>query len=176
MLKLRQMIPPVTMRALHATPQTAGAPLSAGRTVRAWDYKHQRALVIAYLHHDCERCRAWMEPLRRAALALAEREAVALLVFAHAPDARLCEGVPANIVMGVDVNGRSIRAFLGHAALDRSGQNATGVFVADRYGELFAQWGGESDAALPPMKDVLSWLAQIQITCEECCSPHWPTD
>lgn len=176
MLKLRQIIPPLTLRALHETAHVAGAPLPEGRIVRAWDYKHKRALVIAFLHHDCARCREWMEPLRRQAPSLVEREAVALLVFASAPDSRLLQNVPPQIVLGVDINGRSTMGFLGKQAFDRAGQNSVGVFVTDRYGELFAQWTGDHDSALPALEDVLAWLAQIQITCEECYSPHWTTD
>jgi len=181
MLKLRQTIPPLTMRALHATPQVVGAPLAEGRMVRAWDYKQKRALVIAFLHHDCETCRAWVESLRRVAAALAEQDAVALLVFPTAPDARLLENAPANIVMGVDVNGRSITAFLGKPSFDGVEQDV-GVFVTDRYGELCAQWPEDMGDAnkeslsagrskdrplhhLPATEEILSCLTHIQSIC-----------
>ena len=177
MLTLRQMIPPLTMRALHATPQAVGAPLPEGRIVRAWDYKQKRALVIAFLHHDCGDCCEWLAALRLAAAKLDEKDAAALVVFSSAPDVRLCENVPANMALGVDVNGHSVAAFLGKQALDRVGQRAVGVFVTDRYGELFAQWIAEVPAAttgrskdrplhgLPSLDEVLSCLTQIQMVC-----------
>ncbi len=185
-------MPPVIVRALHETARVVGPPWPAGRTVRAWDYKQKRALVIAFLHAECELCGAWLGELRGAAATLAEREAVALVVFADAPDARVVERVPANMVMGLDVNGRGIAAYLGKQALERAGLAKTGVFVTDRYGELYAAWESEHEAGarmgagvgrvtdrplqLPPVEEVLSWLAQIQIACEECYSPHWPAE
>lgn len=167
-LALRQIIPTVTMRALHATAQQVGAPLAEGRVVRAWDYKQKRALVIAFLHAECGACSEWVASLRAAAQVLREWDATALVVFSGAPDTRLFEGVPANIVMGVDVTGRSVRAFLGNAALDRAGQTKVGVFVTDRYGELHAQWldgDGAGHQPLPAVEDVLGWVAQVQIAC-----------
>ena len=48
--------------------------------------------------------------------------------------------------------------------------------ITDRYGELYAQWVGADEAALPGMPDVLGWLGQIQVACEECGVSHWPVD
>lgn len=160
-LKLRQVIPPLTAR----TP--------AGRTLRAWDFKQKKSLVIAFLHANCARCDAWLGQLAARAGELSERDAVALVVLSETPSPGFGEGWPANIQVAADVTGRAQRDFLGEAAFSPAGQARVGAFVADRYGELFAQWAGSDDAALPPLADVLAWLAQIQIACEECGSPHW---
>jgi hypothetical protein len=162
MLKLRQLIPPLTLR----TPE--------GRAVRAWDFKQKRALVIALLHSDCRECAQFAERLAARSAALADLDAVALVVFPEPPLASAAP-LPPHIVVGADVSGRAARAFLGED-VSRKCDGGVGVFVADRYGELFAQWCGADHAALPGMEEVLGWLAQIQITCEECYTPHWPVD
>jgi hypothetical protein len=160
-LKLRQVIPPLTARTL------------AGGMVRAWDYKQKRSLGIALLHANCARCSAWLASLAAHAAELAERDAVALIIFSQAPPAGFADSLPPQIVVATDVSGRAQRAYLGDDAFSPAGQTRLGVLVADRYGELFAQWVGDSDAALPAIGDVLAWLAQMQIACEECGSAQW---
>ncbi len=163
MLKLRQIIPPFAARTI------------AGQMVRAWDYKQKKALLIAFLHVECARCARFVEQLRERAAELVEREAVALVVFSEVPPAALACNLPAHIVFATDMSGQAQHAFLGEQVFGPAGQQQVGVFVADRYGELFAQWVG-GDAALPGVPEALSWLAQIQIACEECGAPHWNLD
>ncbi|HEX9759733.1 MAG TPA: hypothetical protein VGA40_02375 [Candidatus Acidoferrales bacterium] len=164
MLKLRQMIPPLTARD------------TAGGAVRAWDFKGKRSLAIAFLHADCAACAAFLGDLRARAAELNEREAVALVVFSEtAPRAAGESALPVYIL--TDVTGRSQRAFLGDDAFGPAGQQRTGVLVTDRFGEIHAQWTTAADGhALPAPGEVLSWLAQVQIACEECGAPHWPAD
>jgi len=163
MLKLRQIIPPLAARTI------------AGQIVRAWDYKQKKALLIAFLHADCARCARFVERLRERAAELAEREAVALVIFSEVPPATLSDGLPAHIVFATDMSGQAQHAFLGGTVFGPAGQQKVGVFVTDRYGELFAQWMGGDDA-LPGVPEALNWLAQIQIACEECGAPHWSPD
>jgi len=163
-LQTRQIIPPLTAR----TP--------AGQTVQAWDFKQKKNLVIAFLHAGCTRCEDFLERLRERAPALAELEAVALVIFSEPPPAKLAEGGGANVVVAADVSGRSQRAFLGEDAFGPAGQELLGVFVCDRYAELYAQWTGRGEEALPGIENVLSWLGQIEVACEECGVSHWPTE
>jgi peroxiredoxin len=162
MLKLRQMIPPLTART------------TAGVAVRAWDFKQKKSLVIAFLHADCRRCVHLAEQLCAHAAALAERDAVALVIFSEPPPVAWRDAPP-QVVVASDMSGQAQRAFLGQDAFGPRGQERVGVFVADQYGELFAQWSG-GDEALPGVPEALSWLAQIQIACEECGAPHWSLD
>ena len=162
-LKKRQMIPPLTAR----TPD--------GRTVQAWDFKQKKNLVLAFLHAECPRCQQFLARLAERAADLAEREAVALVIFSATPSALLLDNLPREIIVATDMSGRAQRAFLGE---EEPGQPATagvGVFVADRYGELFAQWTGGDDA-LPAVWEALSGLEQIQVACEECGAPEWKLD
>lgn len=158
-LKLRQLIPPLTAR----TPD--------GRTVQAWDYKQKKCLVIVFLHAGCRRCVDFLGRLADRAVDLREREAVALVIYSEAPP--LGGNFPAAVGVAWDVSGKSQREFLGEEAFGPAGQEQVGVFVADRYGELRAQWSGKHEDALPQIGAVLQWLSQIQMECEECFPPEW---
>jgi hypothetical protein len=163
-LALRQLIPPLTAH----TPD--------GRTIRAWDFKQKKNLVIAFLHAGCARCEDFLKTLVAGAKDFAEQEAVALIVFAEAPSARLAEMLPPQILAAADMSGRSQRAFLGNDVFAPGGQTSLGVFVTDRFGELYAQWVARSEAELPGAGEILGWLGQIQVACEECGAPHWPAE
>ncbi len=154
-LALRQIIPPLTAR----TP--------TGQTMRAWDFKQKKNLVIAFLHAGCARCQDFFEKLAGHAAELAEREAVALVVFPE-PPALASASLPPQVIVAADMTGRSERAYLGEDALGPAGQERVGVFVADRYGELYAQWVAREEAGLPGVAEVLDWLGQVQVVCEEC--------
>ncbi|MCL4522556.1 MAG: redoxin domain-containing protein [Acidobacteria bacterium] len=159
MLKLRQIIPPLTARAAD------------GRVVQAWDFKQKHSLAIVFLHAGCRCCADYLERLRENAAELKEREAVALVIFSETPAWQ--ENLPAQIMVAADVSGKSQRAFLGEDAFDPAGQSRVGVFVTDRYGELRAQWSGPHEDALPQPGEILEWLNQIQMACEECFPPEW---
>lgn len=164
MLKPRQLIPPLS---LH-TPD--------GRTIRAWDFKQKKNLVIAFLHSDCVACRDFLFRLAASSRELAEREAVAMLLLLDAPPRALTDALPREIIVGADFSGRSSRAFLGRDDIAGGAATSTGVFVTDRYGELFARWSVGTDHRFPEAAEILSWLGQIELACEECGAPHWPVE
>ncbi|MFZ0432017.1 MAG: hypothetical protein WBS18_05115 [Candidatus Acidiferrales bacterium] len=158
MLLKRQLIPPLS---IHT---------SDGRTVRAWDFKQKKSLVIVFLDANCALCRDFLLLLAARAQAIIEKNAVALIVFLETPSAFLIDALPPGIIAGADVSGRSARSFLEDAAVGHHGSARTGVFVTDRYGELFDQWQS-SRHEFPPFSEVLSTLHQIEIACEECTYP-----
>jgi hypothetical protein len=151
-LHLRQVIPPLTAR----TPD--------GKIIRAWDYKQKRPLVIVFLHSDCSHCAAWLEQLAAIAADLAEREAVALVIYAETPPRRAAE-LAAPLIAASDTTGHAHRAFLGREAFSPLGLDRVGVFVTDRYGDLFGQWIGREAAELPARNEILDTLNVIQIIC-----------
>jgi hypothetical protein len=151
-LLLRQLIPPVTARGAE------------GAVVRAWDYKQKRNLVIAFLHADCIRCDAWLAQLAARAADLSEREAVGLIIYAEAPP-RVSVNLPAPLIVASDVTGHSQRAFLGRDTFSPAGLDRAGVFVTDRYGELYAQWVERDADELPAPREILSTLWQIEVAC-----------
>jgi hypothetical protein len=69
------------------------------------------------------------------------------------------------------MTGRSQRAFLGPGAFGRAGQELVGAFVADRYGELHAQWVAREADDLAGASGLLEWLGQMQVACEESGGP-----
>ncbi|MGB2889459.1 MAG: hypothetical protein WBC04_17330 [Candidatus Acidiferrales bacterium] len=164
MVRPRQLIPPLT---IHT---------SEGRTVQAWDFKQKKNLVIAFLHADCAACREFLTHLASAPGELADREAVALVIFLETPSRTLVEGLPPEVIAGTDVSGRSVQDFLGKDALSNRGLELVGAFVTDRYGEVFAEWVVPDDHRLPGMAEIMRWLGQIEIACEECGVPRWPTE
>lgn len=159
MLQIRQLIPPLTMH------------IADGRTVRAWDFKQKRNLVIVFLDANCGPCEEFLQQLVQRASDLAATEAIALVAFLDLPPRGLGESVPPEIILGVDVSGRSARAFLGEAGISSGSRGGQGVFVTDRYGELAAQWIAVQHE-FPSVDEVLTTLHGIEITCE-CCTPHW---
>lgn len=160
MLPPRQLIPPLS---IHSPD---------GRTIRAWDFKQKNSLVIAFLDSGCDLCADFLRRLAAHSPEMLEKDAVALAAFLESPPPVLYEAFPKGIFCGADFSGRSARAFLGREALSPTGLRWRGVFVTDRYGELFAQWILPAHD-FPPIGEVISSLAQIEIACEECTHPAW---
>lgn len=163
MLRTRQLIPPLTMHAAD------------GRTVRASDFKQKKNLVIAFFDAGCALCDEFLRRLEVCGPAFREKEAAALVVFLEASALSLTDTLPKDIVAGSDVSGRAARAYLGDDAFAARGLTRTGVFIADRYGELFAQWV-TARHEFPPASEILSCLDQIEISCEGCSVAEWPAD
>ena len=162
MLTLRQLIPPLTARTV------------AGDVVRAWDYKQKKSLLIAFLHGDCPQCQSFATRLASRPAELRELDAVALLIFLETPPARLSSAPP--VILASETTGRVAQEYLGADAFGPLGLARVGLFVADRYGELFAQWEARDADGLPALAEAFKWLAHTQMGCEECSTPHWPTE
>lgn len=163
MLRTRQVIPPLTMRTLR------------GHTVHAWDYKQKKSLVIAFLDSNCALCEEFFEYLTHRANDLAAHNAVVLITLLEQPRIGFAESLPPNMIVGVDISGRSTRAFLGEDAVSSASRTARGVFITDRYGELVALWGAPQHE-FPSPEMILTTLRGIEIACEECYMPNWPSD
>jgi peroxiredoxin len=163
MLRTRQLIPPLS---LH-TPD--------GRTIRAWDFKQKKNLVIAFLDTDCELCADFLRQFASRAADLRGKETVALAVFLAPPPAAVTDSLPKEIIAGCDMSGHSARAYLGDNAFSAHGLVRRGVFVADRYGELFAQWPLAAHK-FPALEELFSSLDQIEMACEECSTPLWAAE
>jgi hypothetical protein len=163
MLRTRQLIPPLSVHAPD------------GRSIRAWNFKQKKNLVIAFLDADCTLCADFLRQLAAHAADLREKETVALAVFLTPPPAVLTDSLPREIVAGCDMSGYGARAYLGDDAFSWRGLVRRGVFVADRYGELFAQWPITAHK-FPALEEIISSLNQIEMACEECNTPAWPAE
>ncbi len=148
----------------------------AGQTVQAWDYKQKKNLVIAFLQADSASCDEFLRQLISRAADMREREAVALVVYLQVPSVALVEPLPSEIILGADMSGRSLRAYVGDGVGSAAGSATLGVFVTDRYGELYAQWLVGREHRFPGLGEILSWLGQIEVACEECGVSHWSAE
>ena len=163
-LLVRQQIPALTLRTFD------------GRSVSAWDFKQRRNRVIAMLRADSPQSWDFLKQLIAHAAEWKEKEAVGLVIFQKVPLTGLLAALPPEIIAGTDDSGNSIARYLGEQALGTEGLRRQGVFVADRYGELYAKWIVEEDGELPAVSEILKALEQIEIACEECQPTTWALD
>jgi peroxiredoxin len=151
MLTLRQLIPPLTVRT------------ATGGTVRAWDYKQKKSLLIAFLHAECPLCQAFAARVASRSSEFLERDSAALLVSLEPPRWGVAASAP--VVLASDTNGRAAQEFLGADVFGPQGIARVGLFITDRYGELFAQWEARDADGLPPLADAFKWLTHTQLGC-----------
>lgn len=151
MLTLRQLIPPLTART------------ATGGTVRAWDYKQKKSLLIAFLHAECPLCQAFAARVVSRRGEFVERDSAALLVALEPPRWGVESSPP--VVLATDTNGRAAQEYLGTDVFGPLGLARLGLFVTDRYGELFAQWEARDADALPPLAEAFMWLTHTQLGC-----------
>ena len=163
MLRNRQLVPPLTIH----TPDV--------RAVRAWDYKQKKNLVIVFLDTECAPCEEFLRALVASAAVLREKDAVALVVSLEQPSRRITDSPPPEIIVGADMPGNSARAFLGEDAFASHGFVRGGVFVTDRYGELFAQWTIDRHK-FPAVAEILAALDYVEMASDECSTPLWTAD
>ncbi len=163
-LRIRYQIPALTFRTFD------------GRDVSAWDFKQKRNRVIAVLRADSPASWEFLKQLIAYAKDWKEKETVGLVVFQQVPLRGLPAALPPEVIAGTDASGHSIARYLGEQALSTEGLQLQGVFVADRYGELYAKWIVEDDGELPRVSDILKALEQIEIACEECQPTTWALD
>ena len=163
-LQVRYQIPPLTLRT------------RAGRNVSAWDFKQTRNRVIALLRADSQAAWDFAAQIIAHSADWKEKDAVGLIVFPTAPLGNFPASLPPEVIAGTDETGKSIARYLGADALGHNGLVRQGVFVADRYGELYAKWIIEKDGQMPAISEILKALEQIEIACEECSPTTWPLD
>lgn len=160
MLPLRQLIPPLT---LHSPD---------GRTVRAWDFKQKKNLLIAFLHANCPPCEQFLLALAAESAAWKESDAIVLAAFLESPPRLIAESLPGTIVLGIDVSGHAAIAFLGRDTNAPAGIARLGIFLTDRYGELAAQWEIGPRHNFPEVSTLRAQIQRIDI-CDGCGTPLW---
>ncbi len=135
----------------------------------------EKNLVIAFLDTDCALCEDFLRALVTNAAEFRDKAAVALIVFLEQPARRVTDSLPPGIIVGADMPGSSARAFLGEDAFASRGFVRGGVFVTDRYGELFAQWTIDRHK-FPAIAEILAALDHVEMACDECSTPLWTAD
>ncbi|MFZ0213642.1 MAG: hypothetical protein WBE20_13775 [Candidatus Acidiferrales bacterium] len=163
-IRLRHQIPALTLRTFD------------GRSVSAWDFKQKRNRVIAFLHADSPASWKFVHDIVAHAADWKGKDAIGLIVFSKPPASNLPGTLPPEVITGTDATGRSLLRYLGDEAMGPGGSARQGVFVADRYGELYAKWIFASNGEPPSISAILKSLEQIEIACEECEPSTWPLE
>jgi peroxiredoxin len=151
MLQPGQMIPPLT---LHPT---------NGRTIRTWDFKQKKNVVIAFLHADCPDCEAFVRSLSAANSLWKANDAVILAATLAQPSRNLSDLQTDSIIVGLDPTGRAAIAYAGKESLGATELIKLGVFAADRYGELAAKWDISANHNFPDPSAIASILEQSDL-------------
>jgi peroxiredoxin len=133
-------------------------PDSAGRMVRRTQYRGRRHLILAFLPTGEAATQAYLQALAGAYPAIQETggEALAILrLDSQAAHERLELPFP---LLG-DAQGAVTARFLPPEA------GRTGVFVTDRYGELYYSATTAQAPELPPPGELVAWLEAIDRQC-----------
>jgi len=145
------MIPPLT---LHST---------NGRTIRAWDFKQKKNLIIAFLHSDCRDCEAFLRNLSAANSLWKANDAVILAATLAQPSRNLSDAQTDSIIVGIDPTARAAIAYIGKDSPGATDLLKLGVFAADRYSELIARWDIPANHNFPEAAAIASILEQTDL-------------
>ena len=144
-------------------------PAADGRTVRLWDYRLRRNLVL-FFHHGagCPRCRGELTRFARHYPHCRERDAEVLAIGPDRTDvaAALAADLGLPFPLLSDPAGR---------VADRQGMSRPAVVVASRVEEIWAAWAPSDELELPSQEEIVGWLEFVVLQCHNGCGrPEWP--
>ena len=148
-LRRGQVVPTFTL------PDTAGTP------VRRTAYRDKKNLVLAFLPDaEDDGARAYLSALAQgyAALRAETGEVLAILRGDRAAVADAQRDLALPFPLLYDADGAVTARFLPPTA-------RAGVFVTDRYGELYFAAPSTSTVSLPPIAEIQAWLEAIDRQC-----------
>ena len=147
---------------------------SAGKQVQLADYRGRANLVLVFAGaQQDEAGLALLSQLARQDAEILEQEAQVIAVL-------FCDRERAEIIRSrrqwpfvtlADSEGTVHRTF---GALDSQGAARLGVYVTDRYAEVFAAYRTAHGDPAPSSKDIVEWLEFVNKQCPECFPPEWP--
>lgn len=128
-----------------------------------WDFRQRKNLVLVFLPSpEQEPVLHLMVGLRREYKAYRELSTeIMVLAYQQAGPAR---GGDYPFAILLDTGGKAASRYLGSEAVTAG---KFGVFVLDRYGELWQQWLCSDAADLPEQKELLDTLYLIERQCPE---------
>ncbi len=139
-LEIRTMIPPFEL------------PSADGRSVNVWQFKQRQNLVLVFLPSlNCPGCAEFIESTSENAHEYDEEGTVVLLIVRSDIEAAVLHS-PLEVLY--DRDGRVTEQYT---------SVLPAVFVADRFGELQAEWQGR----FPSQKDILDAVELINLECPE---------
>ncbi|MBV9688698.1 MAG: redoxin domain-containing protein [Ktedonobacteraceae bacterium] len=142
-------------------------PDSDGRPILLWQYL-QRSNVLLFFHHgvNCAACAAMVRELAAHVDAYHQQETA---VLAIGPD-QLAENQQLAAQLGHPF---PLLSDPGGRVTAQQGLDTPSLVIADRWGEIWKAWVGDTDHQLPSAQDVLQWLVFIESQCEECTMIEW---
>ncbi len=151
---------------------------SDGTTMRLWDFKQRRPVLLAYLHGSaCASCRNWLAALAAEWPRFAEQGTAAVLI-APEPVERL-RSLQAELRLPFpllsDPDGTVATAYvLGEPG---AGERGVALYAADRYLQCLARWFADDADTLPPLEAPLIAIrdAELEDSCG-CALPAWPVE
>lgn len=163
---------------------------ASGRTIRLWDYKQRRPVLLAFVHAgECPCCRAWLATLVERRVLLDELRVVTLVVVPE-PVERLGAlqaelSAVATVLSDAEraVAARYIPTSLAAALVDGTAHpdrateavgQLVGLYATDRYLHCLGRWFGHDADTLPSLDEPLGEIAfAMQEGCG-CSLPIWP--
>jgi len=148
-LKLRSLIPVFQLMSAD------------GRAVNIWDYKSRKNMVLAFLPaSDCPECVEFLRSASNMYHRYEEENAVLLLIVRGGVESAtaLYDKLHPPFPILYDEIGEVTRRYT---------DVVPAVFVADKFGELYAQWIVGPDGFLPTQKEILDVVELINLECPE---------
>ncbi|MEJ2008097.1 MAG: redoxin domain-containing protein [Acidobacteriota bacterium] len=147
-----------------------------GRQVRLSDYRGRLNLVVILAGGmDDENLLRLLGEAAGKHADITGEEAEVILILTKDRSGRTPLGVRVDwpFVVLMDSNGHAHRLF---DTLDADGTAIPAVFIADRFGEIYAEYSSKERQQLPQINEVLQWLFFINSQCPECGAPEWPQE
>lgn len=135
------------------------------REVSLTDYRGRSNLIIIFNSRSTD-CVALLRDLVSQRSSLREQQADVLVIT---PPSALRTDLPQIPFPVLSDTERTVHAEYG---LQSGSDSVSGIFIADRFGELAASYVGP-DVANATSASVLKWLEFINIQCPECEPPEW---
>ena len=139
-----------------------------GREIRLSDYRGSSNVVLMFNapSGDCARLTHELGPHYQL---IREQQAAVLVIVSRPADLQGLHQLPFPILTDFS---QDVYADYG---LHKSADPVSGIFIADRFGELAASYVA-SDTANATSASILKWLEFINSQCPECEPPEWPLE
>lgn len=154
---------------------------AGGRSIRLWDYKQRRPVLLAFLHAgDCVCCRSWLHALAERQPLLDELRVVTLVVVPE-PVERLDAAqteLGSSMLLLSDADGAVAARYVpdasAAAATEGRGRGPMALYAADRYLHCLGRWFASDGETLPELDEPLDEIAFAAQEGCGCSLPAWP--
>jgi peroxiredoxin len=156
---------------------TFSLPSTANEQIGPATFKKRRNLVVVlFQDSSCEPCRKFLSEMiqRRDDYLDVDAEIIAVDLDSLDKARGLAMELNLPFPLLADPSGEAARQFIIPGS--RGEVPKFSAFVADRFGEIYAEYLSSDAARLPSQDDILGWLHLIDIQCPECGVPEWPLE